>query len=307
MRLNLNFLYRIKSYDTTSVESTNLSRVLNVFDLTALGVSCTLGSGVYVLIGNVMSNYAGPSIILSFMVALVCSFLAGLCYAELGARVPRSGSAYVYLYVTMGEFLAFLIGWNVILEYVIGTSTTASALSKYIDSLASDQISRAMRAAMPMEANIFAPFPDFLAFGFVLIITCELLEPKKIFNKIKIKILFKAFLIVGVRESSFANVIFTGINISVILFIIVSGAVMSDVANWQLNVYPNMTYTDISGKNLTCGLSGKCGTGGNLDNKNIIQCICIQAVWWLLLDSLINNQMRFLCDPVDRSTLLCLS
>lgn len=167
MRLNLDFLYRRKKYDAATLESTNLDRVLNVFDLTALGVSCTLGSGVYVLIGNIMSNYAGPSIILSFVVALVCSFLAGLCYAELGARVPRSGSAYVirqslslfnrshlillfqvYLYVTIGEFLAFIIGWNVILEYVIGTSTTASALSRYIDSLTGDQISQAFRNAM---------------------------------------------------------------------------------------------------------------------------------------------------------------
>jgi amino acid transporter len=173
MRVNLSFLYRKKRYDTTSVESTNLNRVLNIFDLTALGVSCTLGSGVYVLIGNIMSNYSGPSIILSFLVAFVCSFLAGLCYAELGARVPRSGSAYVYLYVTIGEFLAFIIGWNVILEYVIGTSTTASALSKYIDSLAHDQISKAFRLAMPMDSSIFAPYPDFMAFGFVVIITCK--------------------------------------------------------------------------------------------------------------------------------------
>jgi cationic amino acid transporter 2 len=177
MRVNLSFLYRKKKYDNNSVESTNLHRVLNIFDLTALGVSCTLGSGVYVLIGNIMSNYAGPSIILSFLVALVCSFLAGLCYAELGARVPRSGSAYVYLYVTIGEFLAFVIGWNIILEYVIGTSTTASALSKYIDSLAGDEISKAFRLAMPMEASVFAPYPDFLAFGFVLIITCRKLIP----------------------------------------------------------------------------------------------------------------------------------
>lgn len=146
MRINLNFLYRKKKFDLQNVESTNLHRVLNLTDLTALGIASTLGPGVYVLIGshnktvcmvyfrniivndfflnvyigNIIAKYSGPSIVLSFVFAGFCSFLAGLCYAELGSRVPRSGSAYVYIYVTIGEFVAFVIGWDVILEYVIG-------------------------------------------------------------------------------------------------------------------------------------------------------------------------------------------
>lgn len=77
---------------------------------------------IFFLKGNIIAKYTGPSIIVSFLLAGVCSFLAGLCYAELGSRVPRSGSAYVYIYVTIGEFLAFFIGWDVILEYIIGKS-----------------------------------------------------------------------------------------------------------------------------------------------------------------------------------------
>lgn len=140
-KVNWNFIYRKKKYDAISLDKTNLSRVLNLFDLSTLGISCTLGSGIYVLAGTVINQYAGPSVILSFLIAGIASFLAGLCYAELGSRVPRSGSAYVYIYVTIGELIAFIIGWDVILEYVIGTSSTASALSLYIDGLSNNKYS----------------------------------------------------------------------------------------------------------------------------------------------------------------------
>jgi amino acid transporter len=169
------FLFRKKKFDSDSVSTTNLHRILGLFDVTAIGISSTLGSGIYVLAGTVITSFTGPSIILSFIIAGIATFFSGLCYAELGARVPRSGSAYVYIYVTIGEVVAFIMGWDLILEYVIGSASVANALSQYIDSFTGRKMRAYLTSTLPMSVPYLGAYPDFLAFGLVIVVTCKFL------------------------------------------------------------------------------------------------------------------------------------
>lgn len=191
-----------------------LARVLSALDLTALGVGSTLGVGVYVLAGDVAKNYAGPAVVLSFLLAAVASVFAGLCYAEFGARVPKAGSAYVYSYVCVGEFIAFIIGWNLILEYIIGAASVVKALSEYLDSLLNKAISTHLEAAMPLDTPHLARYPDFFAFSVIMA--------------------FSVALAFGVKESTKFNNFCTGVNLCVVLFVIISGCFKADTKNWRI-------------------------------------------------------------------------
>lgn len=114
-------IFRRKTVTEDFLDS-ELRRCLNTFDITLLGIGHMIGAGIYVLTGTIARNLAGPGIIFSFLIAGFASLLSALCYAEFGAKVPKAGSAYTYTYVTVGEIWAFLIGWNIILEHMLGIS-----------------------------------------------------------------------------------------------------------------------------------------------------------------------------------------
>lgn len=137
-------------------------KVLGTRDLVSLGIGSCMGTGMYLVSGIVAKKVAGPAVVLSYTVAGLAALMSGFCYAELGARVPHTtGSAYVYSYVTVGEFVAFIIGWNMILEYIIGTASCACALSACIDILSNSAISNITSA---WAGEVWESPPDVLAF-----------------------------------------------------------------------------------------------------------------------------------------------
>ncbi|RNA31175.1 cationic amino acid transporter 3 isoform X1, partial [Brachionus plicatilis] len=203
-------------------------------------ISATLGSGIYVLSGVVITKYSGPAVLLSFIFAAIATLLSGLCYAELGSKVPRSGSAYIYIYVTIGEFLGFIMGWDLILEYVIGVSAATNALSQYINSLTGNKIKMALMESMPLNISSLAPYPDFLAFALTILILLLLL--------------------IGVKESTFLNKLFTALNILIILLIAICGATKADFNNWKVTL-TNGSNSSIGPYACPVG-SSRCGKGG---------------------------------------------
>ncbi|XP_052855412.1 high affinity cationic amino acid transporter 1 isoform X1 [Drosophila gunungcola] len=188
-----------------------LTKCLNTLDLTSLGIGSCCGTGMYLVAGMVAQKIAGPGVIISFIIAAIASIFSGACYAEFGVRVPHtSGSAYMYSYVAVGEFVAFIIGWNMILEYLIGTSACACALSSSFDSLTGNAIARTISESI---GTIFGKPPDFIAFGITLLMTCVLA--------------------MGASKSVIFNHSLNAVNLATWVFVMAAGLFYVDTKTWS--------------------------------------------------------------------------
>jgi APA family basic amino acid/polyamine antiporter len=203
-----------------------LKRVLGPWQLTALGIGAIIGAGIFVLTGEAAYQNAGPAVVLSFIASAIACGFAGLCYAEFASLIPIAGSAYTYGYATLGELFAWIIGWDLILEYALGASTVSVGWSGYFISLlnyfgiqlpASISTSTFIVNAQGRFENTGAF--NFIAFGILLVIS--------------------TILAIGIKESATLNAIIVFLKVAIVLLFIAAGAPYVNPQNWHPFIPPN--------------------------------------------------------------------
>ncbi len=205
-----------------SDEKHALKRTLSRLNLITLGIGAIIGAGIFVLTGQAAAAYAGPAVVLSFVVAGIACAFAGACYAEFASLIPVAGSAYTYAYATLGEFIAWIIGWDLILEYLFGASTVAVGWSGYVVSFLKD-----FGIVIPPSMSN-APFTFDVATG-TWASTGALIN----FPAIFIVLLVTTLLVIGIKESANFNNIIVIIKVTVILLFIGFGVFYISASNWQ--------------------------------------------------------------------------
>ena len=207
--------------DETDGEVRALKRTLSALNLVALGVGGIIGAGIFVLTGHAAATNAGPAVALSFLLGAVACAFAGLCYAEMSSTVPISGSAYTYAYATLGELIAWIIGWDLILEYAVGATTVAIGWSGYVVSLARDLgidlPTRFVSSPFIYDAALHA----WSSTGAILNVPA-----------VVIIILITALLVVGIRETARFNNFIVAVKLVVIALFIVCTLPAFNTANW---------------------------------------------------------------------------
>src|SRR5690349_4425920 len=226
----------------------SLRRALGPTNLITLGIGAIIGTGIFVLTGTASANHAGPAIVLSFILAALACGFAGLCYAEFASMIPVAGSAYTYGYATLGEFIAWIIGWDLILEYALGAATVASGWSGYVLSLLGDfgiRVSPTLAGAPGTQFVLYHGHWERLA-GIIMKLNIEHIDPAtlptmtssfNLFGFIGIAIV-TVILVIGIKESANFNSLIVIIKVAVLLvFLGLGGAYIfahhaQAVANW---------------------------------------------------------------------------
>ena len=238
----------------------SLKRALGPMNLTALGIGAIIGTGIFVLTGTVAAQNAGPAVILSFVLAGVASVFAALCYSEFAALVPMAGSAYTYGYATLGELFAWIIGWDLILEYAVGAITVAIGWSGYVVSFLHDfgiNIPPALSAARGTQLiEVSTPVAALLKAkaGWVAVSgglmdqirasgtdPATLHQVTTIFNLPAVFIIFvvTTLLVVGIKESANFNDLIVLVKVAVVVLFIIGAAHAIVVSNWHPFIPPN--------------------------------------------------------------------
>jgi basic amino acid/polyamine antiporter, APA family len=218
-------LFRTKSVER-SIKDTDepeyqLKRRLTALDLTVFGIGVIIGAGIFTVTGRAAQQYAGPAIVLSFVLGAVCCGLAALCYAEFASTVPVSGSAYTFSYATLGEVIAWIIGWDLLLELMLGASVVAQGWSQYA-SLFLGKIGLGWPENLASGSHF-----DLLAFLLVAVIT--------------------VIVSIGIKESMRVNLVLVAIKLFIVLFVIVAGLSYVKGANYHPFIPPSEHTKAVSG------------------------------------------------------------
>ncbi len=224
-----------------------LSRVLGPVQLTALGIGCIIGTGIFVLTGQVAHDKTGPALMLSFVVAGLACIFAALCYAEFASMVPVAGSAYTYAYATLGELLAWIIGWDLVLEYGVGAATVAHGWSHYFQDFI------AIFGFEVPKALTRAPFDYDPSLGKMVLTGTVFDLPALVITAVVTVVLVK-----GIRESGTFNAVMVAVKVTVVLFVIVAGIFLVNPENWK--PFAPYGYTGLSFFGHT--VLGQTGKGG---------------------------------------------
>src|SRR5712692_9486456 len=222
-------LFRRKSVtdlQTEALTDHSLKRALGALNLTMLGIGAIIGTGIFVLTGTVAAVNSGPAVVLSFVLAGVASIFAALCYSEFASLVPMAGSAYTYGYATLGELIAWIIGWDLILEYALGAVTVAIGWSGYVVSFLRD-----------VGINV----PCALSAARGTMVTChDGTQVAAIFNlpAVVIIALVTTLLVIGIKESANVNNVIVFIKLAVVVLFIVFAAHPINTANWHPFIPP---------------------------------------------------------------------